>query len=105
MCGNYIVQAGKHRALPNQRFLQFALMDFVHFCSKYEQDYRLKTDVKFDFLVLPTIEKIGDVSMHNVYLDTLYKYPAHKVSLHSAFFAYCVTENYSFRSYNWMLFP
>ena len=49
MCGNYIVQAEKHRALPNQRYLQFALMDFFHFLSKYEEDYRLETDIKIDF--------------------------------------------------------
>ena len=72
MCGNYIVQAEKRRALPNQRYLQFALMDFVHFFSKYEQDYRLETDIKLDFLAWPTSEKICEVSMHNVYWDTLY---------------------------------
>ena len=50
MCGNYIVQAEKHRALPNQRYLQFASMDFVHFFSKYEQDYRLEIDMELYFL-------------------------------------------------------
>ena len=30
--------------------LQFALMDFVHFFIKYEQEYRLEADIKFDFL-------------------------------------------------------
>ena len=50
MCGNYIVQAEKHRALPNQRYLQFALIDFVHFFSKYEQDYMLEDEVKLDVL-------------------------------------------------------
>ena len=50
MCGNYIVQAEKHRALPNQRYLQFAMMVFVHFFSKYKQYYRLETVINFDFL-------------------------------------------------------
>ena len=49
-------------------------MDFVHFFTKYEQDYRLETDIKFDFLVWPTFEKIIDVSTSNVYWDTLYYY-------------------------------
>ena len=46
-------------------------MDFVHFFSKYEQAYRLENDIKFDYLDWPTIVKISDVSMHNVYWDTL----------------------------------
>ena len=76
MYGNYIVQAEKHVALPNQRYLQFVPMDFVQFFTKYKQDYRLDTDIKFDFLAWPTFEKINDVSMHNVYCDTLYSLKA-----------------------------
>ena len=72
MCGNYIVQAEKHIPIPNQRYLWFALMDFLYFFTNYKQDHRLKTAIKFDSIVWPTFEKIIDFSMHNVYWDTLY---------------------------------
>ena len=74
MCGNYIVQAEKHTALPNQRYLWFASMDFLTFFTNYKQDHRLEITIKFNSLVWPTFEKIIDFSMHNVYWDTLYVY-------------------------------
>ena len=72
MCGNYIVQAEKHTALPNQRYLWFASMDFLNFFTNYKQDHRLEITIKLNSLVWPTFEKIIDFSMHNVYWDTLY---------------------------------
>ena len=47
-------------------------MDFLYFFTNYKQDHRLEITIKFDLLVCPTIEKIIDFSMHNVYWDTLY---------------------------------
>ena len=73
MCGNYIVQAEKHTALPNQRYLWFASMDFLYFFINHIQDHRLEITIKFNSLVCSTFEKIIDFSMHNIYWDTLYK--------------------------------
>ena len=50
MCGNYIVQAEKHIALANQRYLWFMSMDFIYFFTNYKQEYRLEITIKFDLL-------------------------------------------------------
>ena len=47
-------------------------MDFSLFLTNYKQDHSHETAIKFDSLVWPTFEKISDISMHNVYWDTLY---------------------------------
>ena len=73
-CGNYIVQAEKYIALPNQRYLRFALIDFLYFFTNLKQDHMLETTIKFDSLVWPIFEKVNDFSMHNVYWDTLYRH-------------------------------
>ena len=73
MHGNYIGKAEKHVALPNQRYLWVAWMDFLYFSINYKQDCRrLRTAIEFDSLVWPTFEKISDFSVHNVYWDMLY---------------------------------
>ena len=79
MRGNYIVQA-KNTVLPNQRYLWFALMDFLYHCTNYKQDQKLETAIKFDSLDWPTFEKIIDFSMHNAYWDTLYTHTTKSVS-------------------------
>ena len=44
-------------------------MDFLYFFTNYKQDHRLEITIRFNSQVF---EKIIDVSMHNVYWDTLY---------------------------------
>ena len=70
MCGNYIVHPEKYKVLPNQGYFWCASMDFLYFFTNYKEDHRLENTIKFGSLVLPTFEKIGDLSMHNVYWDT-----------------------------------
>ena len=82
MCGNYIVQAEKHTALPNQRYLWFAWVDFLYLITNYKQDHRLEITIKFNSLVWRTFEKIIDFSMHNVYWDTLYVFMNSSFHLH-----------------------
>ena len=68
MCGNYIVQAEKHTALPNQKYLWFASMGYLNFfTNNYRQNHRLQITIKYNSLVWLTFDKIIDFSMHNVY--------------------------------------
>ena len=48
---NYIVQAEKHIALPNQRYLWFVSVEFLYFFTNYKQGHRLENAIKFDSLV------------------------------------------------------
>ena len=48
MCGNYIGQAEKYIVLQNQRYLWFALIDFLYFFTNHKQDRRLENAIKFD---------------------------------------------------------
>ena len=66
------MQAKKHIALQNQRYLWFASIDFLYFFANYKQENTLKTAIEFDLPVRFTFEKLSDFSMHIVYWDTLY---------------------------------
>ena len=46
MYENYIVQAEKHTAFSNQRYLWFAWMGFLYFFTNYKQDHRLEKKYK-----------------------------------------------------------
>ena len=92
LCENYIVQTEKHIAIPNQRYLWFGSMDFIHFFTNYKQDYRLGNDIRFDLFVLPTFKKIRDCSMHNVYLDTLYRHEQTVQFKHNIHHETCTNE-------------
>ena len=73
-CGNYIVQAEKHIALPNQTYLWFASMDFLYFFTNYKQDHRLESDLKLVRLSDRLLRK-SVIKKKNVYRDTLYMWP------------------------------
>ena len=71
LCENYIVQAETHIAIPNERYLLFASMDFLHFFTDYKQDYRLENGIRFNLLACNTFKKKRDFP-YTMFIGTRY---------------------------------